>query len=295
MAMKKRIISENIVKGESRSFRFRGGLIYYTDEFGYHAHPEMELMALTGGGGKRTINELTEEFTEYDVVFTPGGIPHCWVLDPQLCNDDGMVYDWCSQFPVSLIKDIGTMFPEFHEMSQFYMNLRQALKIYGDTASKVIETYKIFHNLSGRQQILSLIELLNLIYEKGEYQLIGFPVLKDINISKPRIRFHIINKLITENYDRPITLKDAADAVEMNPTAFCNAFKTTTGTTFNNFLTTYRLQVAARLLSTTLLNIGEISFKVGFNDLPHFSRTFTKHYHESPSKFRKRSQGNTGG
>lgn len=278
---------ENIINHSNRSFEFRGDRIFYADEIGYHVHPEMELMAITCGGGKCIINEHIDDFEDFDVVFVPGGIPHCWILDPLQCDEDGIINDYCCQFANSFLLNIGNIFPELKAMTEYYSGLRQAIRIEGASAQNVINTYRNFNNLTDGKQTIALLELLNIIYESGEYRLIGLPSPKDIHITKPRIRFQNINKLIMENYGRSITLSEAAESVEMNPTAFCNAFKATTGKTFNTYLTTYRLQVAARLLSTTMMSISEIAYKVGFNDLPHFTRTFKKHYNISPSEYRK--------
>lgn len=279
---------ENIIKHSDRSFEFRGDRIFYADELGYHVHPEMELMAITGGGGKCIINEHIDDFEEYDVVFVPGGIPHCWVLDPLLCNDDGIIDDYCCQFSNSFLTRTGNTFPELKSMAEFFAELRQAVRIKGCSAQNVINAYRNFKNYSDGRQTIVLLELLNDIYESGEYRLIGLPAPKDIHISRPRMRFQKINKLITENYGRTITLSEAAKTVCMNPTAFCNAFKATTGKTFNTYLTSFRLQVAARLLSAGMMDITEIAYKVGFSDLPHFSRTFKKYYNISPSEYRKK-------
>lgn len=281
---------ENILKHDNRSFEFRGDEIYYADELGYHVHPEMELMAITGGGGKCIINEFIDDFEDSDVVFMPGGVPHCWILDPLLCNKDGIIDDCCCQFTNSFLSQIGKSFPELKAMTEFYTGLRQAIRIESGSAQDVIDTYKNFKNFSEGKQTIALLEMLNNIYESGEYRLIGLPSPKNTHISKPRMRFQNINKLITENYGRAITLSEAARSVDMNPTAFCNAFKATTGKTFNTYLTTYRLQVAARLLGTTIMNISEIAYKVGFGDSPHFTRTFKRYYGISPSDYRKKQK-----
>lgn len=279
--------SENILKNPSRSFSFRGDKVLYSDELGYHVHPEMELMAITDGGGKCIINEYTYDFENFDVVFMPGGIPHCWILDPMLCKSNGIVYDCCSQFPESFLHQVSSSITELKPMTDFYIGLRQAIRIKGNTARKIIREYHNFLNYSDGKQAIILVELLNSIYESGEYHLMGLPCPADAGISRSRMRFQIINKLITENYGRKITLSEAASAVKMNPTAFCNAFKATTGLTFNNYLTTYRLQTAARLLTTTMLNISEIAYKIGFGDFAHFTRTFTHYYGMSPTQYRK--------
>lgn len=278
--------TENILKHPSRSFTFRGDKILYSDEAGYHVHPEMELMAITDGGGKGIINEYSYDFEDYDVVFVPGGIPHCWILDPMRCKCNGIIYDCFSQFQESFLYRVRNVMIELKPMVDFYLGLRQAIRIEGNTARRIIREYHNFKNYSDGKQAIILIELLNSIYENGEYHLIGLPCPADIRISRPRMRFQIINKLIMENYGRKITLSEAAAAVSMNPTAFCNAFKASTGLTFNNYLTIFRMQVAVRLLISTMLNISEIAYKTGFGDLSHFTRVFTRCYGMSPSAYR---------
>lgn len=281
---------ENILNGQNRSFRFRGEQLYCLDEIGYHVHPEMELMSIADSGGRRIINEVIEDFVDFEVLFIPGGIPHCWALDPMLCKNNGVVEDCCSQFSYSFLKNIGNTLPELKQMTDFFINLRQAIRVEGDTALRILREYHQFKYYSDVRQTIILLGLLNDIYEIGEYHLIGLPVPADGHISRPRMRFQIINKLITEHYGRKITLKEAASAVNMNPTAFCNAFKVTTGMTFNNYLTSYRMQIAVRLLTTTVLNISEIAYRIGFGDSAHFTRTFVRYYNMPPSEYRKQSQ-----
>ncbi|MFT4535352.1 MAG: AraC-like DNA-binding protein, partial [Saprospiraceae bacterium] len=43
---------------------------------------------------------------------------------------------------------------------------------------------------------------------------------------------------------------------------------------------------AKKLLLSTDHNISEIAYSVGFNDPAYFSRTFSKEFNLSPSKFR---------
>ncbi|MFN8207542.1 MAG: two-component regulator propeller domain-containing protein [Bacteroidales bacterium] len=58
------------------------------------------------------------------------------------------------------------------------------------------------------------------------------------------------------------------------------------------FIRTLRIKTAARLLATTDLNVSEVSFKVGFNNISYFNRCFKKHFSMPPSDYiRQRRQG----
>jgi len=53
----------------------------------------------------------------------------------------------------------------------------------------------------------------------------------------------------------------------------------------SEFIRTLRLQRAARLLSNASGTVSEIAYKVGFNNISYFSRTFRKHFGKLPSEF----------
>nr|WP_321412319.1 AraC family transcriptional regulator [uncultured Carboxylicivirga sp.] len=55
---------------------------------------------------------------------------------------------------------------------------------------------------------------------------------------------------------------------------------------FKTYINRIRINEAKRLLSQTDLNIGEIAFKVGFNNQSHFNRVFKVETQMSPSEYR---------
>lgn len=73
----------------------------------------------------------------------------------------------------------------------------------------------------------------------------------------------------------------------MNRSAFCSWFKRCKGVTFSQFIMQYRLHTACSLLECSKKSVSEICYLVGFNDVPHFVRAFTKAKGMSPGKYRK--------
>lgn len=285
--MKKQISYENIIKQDGRSFLLREDRVNYASETGLHVHPEYEMAFLSKGGGIRCMNDVVEDFADEDIVIVPGGIPHGWFFDPALCPSDGIIRDCCCQFPFDVVSKLYQAMPELSEMTNFYRELMQAIKLTGTSHRKAKEFFDSVRGMTAAKQALSFAELLNYIYESGEYTFIGSPEIIDIRGIEPRLKFNAIHKLIAENYMRQITLAEAADLVDMNKTAFCNAFRRMYGTSFIRYLTHYRMKVTARLLETTTMNIGDIAYKVGFNDVPHFNRLFSDHFHTTPTKYRR--------
>lgn len=282
----KNIISENILLPDNRSFTYRNDHILFSEEIGYHSHAEMELTCIFHGKGVRTINGLSEPFASGDVVFTPSGFPHCWKFDPRAPDEDNMIDEGCFQLHKDVLYKLKSVFKELSPMSDFYCSLKQAICIYGDTASFVFDRMRNFTTETMGRQCAVLLEILIFIYESGQYNFIGMPEVELNAETRSKFRYQIINQYIIDNYSRPISLKEVATLVDMNPTAFCNAFKKSSGLSFGKYLLAYRMKMAVKQLSTTHKNISEIAYSVGYNDVPHFTKTFHRYLGMSPSDYR---------
>jgi AraC-like DNA-binding protein len=75
----------------------------------------------------------------------------------------------------------------------------------------------------------------------------------------------------------------------MSRSAFARDFKATLGVTPMEFVTRIRLNLARRLLVSTVRSVEAIAAEVGFSSRSHFSRVFREHYGTDPSTFRRRN------
>ena len=65
-------------------------------------------------------------------------------------------------------------------------------------------------------------------------------------------------------------------------------FKNTMGVSFVTYLNDFRLNIAARLLSTSDENILSIAENCGFFNLSYFNRSFKKKFGVTPGEYRSR-------
>ncbi|MDQ1004879.1 two-component system response regulator YesN [Neobacillus niacini] len=93
---------------------------------------------------------------------------------------------------------------------------------------------------------------------------------------------------ILHNLSESITIKKVADHVYLNPTYFCEYFKTQTGETVLSYVTKTRLKRAMELLEKTDLKIYDVSVSVGYQDTKYFSRLFKQWTSQSPSQYREK-------
>ncbi|MBQ8287179.1 MAG: helix-turn-helix transcriptional regulator [Clostridia bacterium] len=93
--------------------------------------------------------------------------------------------------------------------------------------------------------------------------------------------------LVRQSYRHKLTLQEVAEQVFLSPAYFSQLFHKTMGVPFSEYLTDYRLQIAARYLRAGNLPLKEIAVLSGFPTFPYFSAAFKKRFGVSPSVYRK--------
>ncbi|NBD25338.1 helix-turn-helix domain-containing protein [Paenibacillus glycinis] len=92
---------------------------------------------------------------------------------------------------------------------------------------------------------------------------------------------------VKEHFNRDIQLAEMANRVSMNYSYFSTLFKERTGSTFTAYLIQVRMEEARKLLQDPTLRINEVSDRVGYGNLYHFSRAFKNYFGMSPKEYRR--------
>ena len=91
---------------------------------------------------------------------------------------------------------------------------------------------------------------------------------------------------IAVNYGKNILLEDMAAEASLSPSHFARLFKQTIGQSPYQFLMTYRIEQAKRMLDKPNALAIDIALHCGFSDQAHFSRTFKKIEGITPKQYR---------
>lgn len=100
-------------------------------------------------------------------------------------------------------------------------------------------------------------------------------------------RLQLMMQYIHQQFSMNISLKDIAEHAMVSKSTALNLFRKYLHITPINYLINYRLQEAAKLLSSTERKIHVISKEVGFESVDYFCKAFKKYYSMTPTEYRK--------
>ncbi len=91
----------------------------------------------------------------------------------------------------------------------------------------------------------------------------------------------------TNKEQKPANVKYFAEKMNISPGYLTDLIKSYTGVTTTEYIHGYLINKAETLLKNTEYTVSEISYNLGFENLPYFSRLFKKKNGQTPSQYRK--------
>jgi AraC-like DNA-binding protein len=125
-------------------------------------------------------------------------------------------------------------------------------------------------------------------FKKEKIKYIFMPIeMTKVSEKVPKSQAEIL-AFIGSNYQNPdLRLFDVSRHVGLSEDATSDLLKKYSQKNFRQYLNQIRMEEAKRLLKETNLQIAEIAFKVGYNNIQHFNRVFKEYTDESPKNFRE--------
>lgn len=115
------------------------------------------------------------------------------------------------------------------------------------------------------------------------------PEIRDIISSLFELEQVNFERVVKANLYEPITISELAQLTNLSLATFNRKFKEIFGNSPANYIKNKKLEKAKSLLVKSHLNVTEICYDVGFNDLSSFSKAFTRKYQCSPSNYKKKA------
>ena len=249
-----------------------------------HQHKEIQISVVLKGEGTYIIGDCVGDFKQNDIFVLGENLPHVFKRDEAFEKDAEMVSLFFTQS--SYGEDFFDL-PEFEHFQNFFNNIVLGYKVLSNKEQLAFLLSNI-QTQTKYQQFTSFLEIINLISTGKKRELSSLINLKKYAGDEGK-RMSDIFQFTMNNYDKEISLDQVSDIANMTPNAFCRYFKQRTNKTFVNFLIDIRIGSACKLLTKNNdLNITEISYKSGFNNLANFNRKFKAIKGVTPSDYRKK-------
>jgi AraC-like DNA-binding protein/quercetin dioxygenase-like cupin family protein len=278
---------ESVQNNEGSSFScFRVQCNDLTQDHGWHYHPEYELILHIKGGGTCFVGDSVESYSSGDMMLIGPNLPHCWHSSP-LCADEASELI-VIQFDLRCFGEGFMELPESSLINRLLRNASRGLSIRGDTALVATRIIKELSQQQSMEKLLSLISLLNSLARSDDLQVLATPdynLHADINETNRR-RIERIYDFVRSNIGNEIHQPEIAERVGLTSQGFSRFFKNATGLTFVKFVNMIRINEACRLLVRENLDITQIAYICGYQNISNFNRRFQALKGTTPSDFR---------
>lgn len=250
-----------------------------------HKHDEMELNFVENcDGARRIVGDSIEVLGRYDLVLVGSGLEHTW--DQYDCQSHS-IHEITIQFPSDLL---GEQFLAKNQLSSLRAMFENAKRGIAFELPAIMELYgKLTHITNAQPGFYRVLSLLEILYElslQTDYHLLASKSFANVKNTPESKRVRRVEEYIDENFKKEIRLKTLSDIAGMTPAAFSRFFRMRTGKTVSDYIIDIRLGHAARLLVDSTVNVAEICYECGFNNISNFNRIFKKKKGCSPTAFR---------
>jgi AraC-like DNA-binding protein len=255
-----------------------------------HQHPQWQLTVIVEGSGQFLSGDYVGRFQPGDVFFLGENAPHVFRSDAAYFegNSNLEVAGNTIFFDFEVLENALLPVEELESLRRFREFSGLCFQLQGESASKIKDVVYQFGETQGLQRFQVAINLLYLLEQAGsslqqlnrEGRLLGLS-------EKDGSRMDRVMQFVLAHRFQKITLAEVAAEAHLSKEAFCRFFKLRTRKTFTDYLLHLRINEAQKLLQETDLSISEIGYRVGFENLSYFNRSFKRIAGMTPREVRR--------
>jgi AraC-like DNA-binding protein len=240
----------------------------------WHHHPEFELVLIEKGKGRRLIGDHVAPFEKNDLIF----------LGPYLVTQNE---SFVIQFLDSFLK--GTLFeiPENIGLKEFLNKSTRGIEFHGKAKTQIISILHKMHDLNDTKRFYSLLNIFEIMGSTDEFKLMTTPNSMNNFSSKENKPMQKARQFILQNFQKKIQTTDLLGISHKSYASFYSAFKKAFQMPFKDYLVNVRVGYACKWLSEGSMDISEIAYESGFENMSNFNRQFKKIKGVTPSQFQK--------
>lgn len=256
---------------------------YKNKEPFWHFHPELELVYIADGSGKRHVGNHISYYNNGDLILIGPNLPHFGFTDRLSGSRSEIVIQCKEDFLGTKILNL----PETEHINNLFKRSKHGIVFHGNIKEEIGARLEDLVHMEPFERLLGFIKILNKLALTEEYRLLNASTVGLVVKLQDSKRIDTIYKYVRKHFmDEELPLKTVAGLVNMTVPSFCRYFKKHTHKTFTQFVNEFRIVHATKLLSETDSPISDVCFDSGFNNFSHFNRNFKKKTGKSPREYR---------
>lgn len=248
----------------------------------WHFHPELELVYVNKGQGKRHIGNHLAYFNNSQLILIGENLPHNGFADRLTERGTETIVQFKSDFLGKAFFDM----PEMIEIKKLFEKAKKGILYKPRTKQLLGSRIEGLLDLKGVARITELLDILQELAETDDYTLLNVDGFAFETNQQDSNRIDTVFNYVNQHFKEHISLDDIADEVSMTVPAFCRYFKKSTGKTFTQLVNEYRVVHATKLLSETEKSVTDVCYECGFNNFSHFNKIFKEFTGKNASKYR---------
>lgn len=258
-----------------------------------HQHPEVQVTWVQRGTGNLLVGEQVHRFQAHDVFVIGANQPHLFNSDPayfepgSTLSIQALTLFFDPQKMGQLLKNL----PELAEMPTVLQSFERGMKLGASAQHQVIDLLQHIQTSSKIKRLALFLDMIDVLQQ--DKLALSLSQENTLIISETEgQRISSVFQYVLQHYAEDIALEQVASLIHFSPPAFCRYFKKHTRKTFTQFLNEIRIHAACRILREEWRKtIADVAFTMGFNNIPHFNRTFKQVTGQRPTDWRKKQRG----
>lgn len=242
------------------------------DNYRKHRHPYYQINHIVQGDFIYTVNGETYNVTVGDTVLVPMNSDHSI---RRASRERGFYYEIkftsFSKGVQEMCRDIGVL----NRSDEFSATLFK--EIFDERNNALLDSSDIITTY-----------LLTILYK------LSAPARRKMSTPSKYIELATFSPMVQQtirylenNYRRALTLDDIVSQTDVKKSHLCSLFKKETTVTIFECMMIIRIRKAVELLTYTSRTLQQISEDIGFVNITHFNRVFSKHVMIPPGQYRK--------
>ena len=256
----------------------------------WHFHPEYELHLVTATTGRMYVGDHIGPFGVGDLVLTGPNLPHNWISD---MADGEMVEERCLilQFTAEFIASCMALFPELRFLQPLLAEAHRGVRFPAGLAERMLPLMRELLGASGARRLALFMDIADLLGQARERELLAGIGFQPDPAAYLSTTMNLVLQHIGRNFTRDLREAELAALSRQSISTFSRSFRRHTGMAFVQYVNSLRIELACQHLSQAELNVTDICYEVGFNNVSNFNRQFLAAKGVPPSKFRLLHRG----